>query len=62
MTADPRNIPENHPLRSKNLPWYTPSVEGRVSTQSRKLFQEYSGIAPGDVDWHVTQVVGVSAH
>ena len=43
--------------RSKNLPWYKSSIGFRLTPTYRQLFEEYSHIAPSDVEPHMFYIV-----
>ncbi|KAL0936799.1 methyltransferase domain-containing protein [Colletotrichum truncatum] len=39
--------------KNKAAPWYMPTLEGEISTESRELLENYAHIAPEDVKEHV---------
>ncbi|CAG8955049.1 hypothetical protein HYFRA_00007063 [Hymenoscyphus fraxineus] len=50
------NLPANHGARSTNLPWYVASLDNKLGERTRKIFEEYSGLAPDEVEPHVYEV------
>lgn len=43
--------------RSKNWPWYKSSSGFRLTPTARQIFEEYSHIAPSDVEPHIFYIV-----
>jgi hypothetical protein len=50
-------LPQDHMARSTKLPWYVPGFENKLKPSFRKLLEEWSGIAPEDVESHIYQMV-----
>ncbi|KAI9785579.1 MAG: hypothetical protein M1816_000390 [Peltula sp. TS41687] len=46
--------------RSKNLPWYKTDIGVRLTPHARKLFQEYSHVAPEDIESHILKIRDVA--
>ncbi|TVY85534.1 Methyltransferase ausD, partial [Lachnellula suecica] len=57
MSADTLlNLPHNHGARSLKLPWYQPSLERKLNERVRKVLEEYSGLAPDEVEPHIYNI------
>lgn len=55
--TDPRNLPTDHPLRSRKLPWYNESICGEITPQTVQLFEEYSNIPASELESHIYKFV-----
>jgi len=44
--------------RSKDLPWFQSKIGSSLTAAGRQLLQDYSGIAPDDVETHIYTIVG----
>jgi SAM-dependent methyltransferase len=56
------SLPANHEARSTSLPWYQPSLEKKLNERVRRVFEEYSRIAPDEVESHVYEVVSHTSY
>ena len=63
MSADAekwRHLPQDHKLRSTELPWYNASFEHKLAPSFRKLLEEWSGIAPEDIITHIYRTASLT--
>jgi hypothetical protein len=55
------NAKEKINLREKDVPWYSESIDSKITPQARQLLEEYSHIPPAEVEDHVLSIVSALA-
>lgn len=45
--------------RSKDVPWFQSKIGSSLTLTGRRLLEQYSGIAPSDVEAHIYRIVSL---
>jgi len=57
FTEDTVVLPTNHPARSKDLPWYNPSLSGLLRPSMSLLLENWSKVPGDEIEAHIYSVV-----